>query len=140
MKKAGWSDGYDASTLVDEWERSLPGFTMIDSARRALKSFGGLSVVAEGPGRDIGRTSFRIDPTSGYYDPETYAERAREAGVTQLFPIGETSDSGALAIDEEGRVWEFFDGIVSLGSSISEAIEALVLGLRKPTPIKPAES
>lgn len=104
------------------------------AAAALLEEFGGLYVTSpDGPGRDLRRRPFAIDPTMAAATTETLADFGRVLG-TRLFPIGVEGDGEAyLAVDEGGRVFALdHAGEWFLGASIREALVTLVHGVEPP--------
>jgi hypothetical protein len=99
------------------------------AARSALAEFGGLYVVQDGPGRDLRRRPFAIDPTQVAATTETLTDLGKVLDTT-LFPIGMEGDHDAvLAIDEAGRVFALdHAGVWFLGDDLDAAIITLVTG------------
>ncbi|KWW99243.1 hypothetical protein LI90_877 [Carbonactinospora thermoautotrophica] len=102
----------------------------------ALNEFGGLYVTQDGPGRDLARRPFAIDPTLAAATPETLADFGRVIGA-RLFPLGIEGDYQAiLAVDEHGRVFSLdHAGEWHLGDSVAEALTTLVTG-RQPARVR----
>lgn len=103
--------------------------TVFPAALEAWAEFGGLAFDLSGPGRQLARTPFLVDPLCGLHQPRTLADLGR-ALDTRLAPLGEESYGQALlAIDEEGRVYSLdHTGEWFLGQDIDQAITALVIG------------
>lgn len=102
---------------------------MFPAAVEAWAEFGGLAFDLAGPGRELARTPFLIDPLRGLHQPRTLADLGR-ALDTRLAPLGEERFGQALlAVDEEGRVYSLdHAGEWFLGHGIDQAVSALVLG------------
>ena len=126
LRAAGWRPGRDVVAAVDDWlrrtaiERELPIF---DTARTALREFGGLSIPQRGSTGlpDRGWAS-RFYPADGAPSTREIAEFG-ELIATPVFPLGENADGPShLVIDERGRVFRlhpvyyFF-----IGASMDEA-------------------
>lgn len=103
------------------------------AATQALSEFGGLFVVQDGPGRDLRRRPFAIDPTQVAATAETLASVGELLG-TRLFPLGLEGDhESVLAIDESGRVFALdHAGVWFLGESVDAALITLVTGTQPP--------
>lgn len=130
---AGWFHGRNVGSLVSQWEEELrlsDNFEMFATAERALSEFGGLFVNQEGPGETCSREPFRIDPTLAIHEADRFAEFADFLKM-KLYPLGEAfGGHGFLAIAENGQVVLLMQDIQSLGESIEEALEHLVLGVK----------
>jgi hypothetical protein len=134
---AGWQPGRSAERQTEDAVRMLERMTGRRGARHrsfpaavdVLTEFGGLHVMQDGPGEDVRRRPFAIDPTRAAATTETLADLGRLLGV-RLFPIGfEGDDDALLAVDERGRVFALdHAGEWYLGGSIDEALTALVSG------------
>jgi hypothetical protein len=137
LEKAGWFPGRDIAKQLEQWKRKLEksGFPMSAAAEKVLREFGGLNIRQEGPGLEMARQSFELDPSVAEHEKECFAAHSRFAG-TSLSPLGEHEDGhGYLAIGDDGRV--FLMGLVSddlwlEGNTIEEALEALIQGKRTP--------
>lgn len=103
------------------------------AAVAALREFGGLYVIQDGPGRDLRRRPFAIDPTQVAATTEALADLGRVLNV-KLFPIGMEGDhESVLAIDEFGRVFALdHAGFWYLGDSVAAALCTLVTGTQPP--------
>lgn len=141
LRDAGWperrlteADVAAAVAFVSE-EVGRNGATIeaFPAATEALNEFGGLYVVQDGPGRDLSRRPFAIDPTQVAATTETLADLSRLLDV-KLFPIGMEGDhESVLAIDEAGRVFALdHAGVWYLGDSVAAALTALVTGTQPP--------
>lgn len=102
-------------------------------ATQVLKEFGGLYVNQDGPGLDLRRRAFAIDPTHVAATAETLADLGRILD-TSLFPVGMEGDHDSiLAIDEAGRIFALdHAGVWFLGASMDEAITGLITGSQPP--------
>lgn len=141
VRAAGWFEGRrvdaEAAAAVDivrrqvgrKGERSEP----FPAATEALNEFGGLYVLQEGPGRDLRRRPFAIDPSPVAASTESLADVGRQL-QTKLFPIGMEGDHDSiLAMDEAGRVYALdHAGTWYLGETIDAAIVGLVTGVQPP--------
>lgn len=137
LTAAGWSPGRRADKQTADAIGQLGRVTGRDGARHrsfpaaveVLSEFGGLYVTQDGPGEDIRRRPFAVDPTRAAASTETLADLGRVLGVG-LFPIGfEGDDDALLAVDEGGRVFALdHTGDWYLGASIDEALTTLVTG------------
>ncbi|MGW6919068.1 SUKH-3 domain-containing protein [Kitasatospora sp. NPDC054939] len=137
LKQAGWHPGRWQIRQAEEWADTLAGHggpdapphAVFPAAVEAWAEFGGLAVDLAGPGRELARTPFLIDPLCGLHQPRTLADLGRALG-TRLAPLGEERYGQALlALDEEGRVYSLdHTGEWFLGYGIDEAVSTLVLG------------
>ncbi|WP_435652511.1 SUKH-3 domain-containing protein [Kitasatospora purpeofusca] len=137
LKAAGWHPGRWQIRQAEEWADTLAGHggptdvphTVFPAAVEAWAEFGGLAFDLAGPGRQLARTPFLVDPLCGLHQPRTLADLGR-ALDTRIAPLGEEAYGQALlAIDEEGRVFSLdHTGEWYLGDSVDRAISALVLG------------
>lgn len=141
LRDAGWSEGRrtdtEAAMAVDivreqigrHDERTEP----FPAATAVLSEFGGLYVIQDGPGVDLARRPFAIDPTEVAATTETLADLGRRL-QTRLFPIGMEGDHDSiLAVDETGRVYAIdHTGAWLLGDTIEAAFVTLVTGTQPP--------
>jgi hypothetical protein len=99
----------------------------------AVREFGGIHVVQDGPGRALRRHDFAIDPTQVAATTETLADLGKRLN-TRLFPIRVEGDhESVLAIDEGGRVFALdHAGVWYLGGSVAAALTTLVTGTEPP--------
>jgi hypothetical protein len=135
LAAAGWSPGRRVpDDELREWAGQLDGFTMSSAAERVLREFGGLSVDGFGPGLEVAREPFAIDPLVAIGEDDHFRRLTDEYGV-ELFPLGEAAQHFYfLAIDPDGRTYLAMEDVSLLGESFDEALEALVAG-RLATPI-----
>jgi hypothetical protein len=141
LHAAGWSaerlTDEQVATAVefvrDEVGRNGARIVPFPAADEALHEFGGLYVVQDGPGRDLRRRPFAIDPTLVAATTETLADLGALLD-TRLFPLGMEGDHDAvLAIDEAGRVFALdHAGVWYLGDDIIAALTTLVTGAQPP--------
>ncbi len=141
LRGEGWSAGRytdaQVASAVDvvcgEVGRNGARIEALPAAAEALSEFGGLHVVQDGPGRDVRRRPFAIDPTQVAATAETLADLGKLLD-TKLFPIGMEGDhDSVLAIDEAGRVFALdHAGVWYLGDSVDAALIALVTGTQPP--------
>ncbi|MEU6299942.1 SUKH-3 domain-containing protein [Streptomyces erythrochromogenes] len=139
LRTAGWEPGrwdakqaeYWADALRDHTTPAGHRHTVFPAAVEAWAEFGGLTVTAAGPGRQIAPTPIRIDPLTGLHLARTFADLGR-ALSTQLCPLGVEADGGShLALDREGRVYGIdHTGDWYLGSTVDEALTLLLTGLQ----------
>jgi hypothetical protein len=136
----GWHDGRQVSkattarrvsTVCGLVGRRGQRHEPFPAALDALGEFGGLYVDQDGPGRDLRRRPFAIDPEMAAASAETLADFARVIGV-RLFPLGVEGDGEALlAVDERGRVFALdHAGEWLLGETVDEALTTLVTGVQ----------
>ncbi|KJS58408.1 SUKH-3 domain-containing protein [Streptomyces rubellomurinus] len=137
LKAAGWHPGRWEIRQAEEWADTLvghggpagPGHTVFPAAVEAWAEFGGLAFDLVGPGRQLARSPFLLDPLCGLHLPRTLSDLGRALG-TRLAPLGEEAHGQSLlAIDEEGRVYGLdHTGEWFLGHGIDQAITTLVQG------------
>ncbi|WP_442906167.1 SUKH-3 domain-containing protein [Kitasatospora sp. NBC_00458] len=137
LKATGWHPGRWQIRQAEEWADTLVGYggpagvqhSVFPAAVEAWAEFGGLAFDLSGPGRQLARTPFLIDPLRGLHQPRTLADLGR-ALDTRLAPLGEEAYGQALlVVDEEGRVYSLdHTGEWFLGHGVDQAIAALVLG------------
>jgi hypothetical protein len=137
LTAAGWAPGRGDPTRARAWTLALASHaapdgrqhTVVDAALRAFTDFGGLAVRQEGPGEQVARATFVLDPMRGLHSVTALAELSELVGA-RLTPLGEEGDgTGVLAIDERGRVF-LVDHTADwhLGDSLDEALATLVRG------------
>ncbi len=141
LRDAGWperrlTDAQVATAVAfvsGEVGRNGATIEAFPAATEALTEFGGLYVVQDGPGRDLRRRPFAIDPTQVAATTETLADLGRLLD-TKLFPIGMEGDhESVLAIDEAGRVFALdHAGVWFLGDGVVSALTTLVTGAQPP--------
>lgn len=141
LGEAGWSQGRrtDEQTaqavhlVCDQVGRHGARIEAFDAAIAVLNEFGGLYVVQDGPGRDLRRRPFALDPTQVAATAETLADFGRLLD-TRLFPLGMEGDhDSVLVIDESGRFFALdHAGEWYLGESIEAALTTLVTGTQPP--------
>ena len=130
LANAGWTETWDRSADLEQWERALPEFTMSDAARDALRRYGGVQVRESGAGEEWARNSFHVEPTLCWGESDRFADFEAIVG-TALFPLGEIQDGHVfLAIGADGRVFGLMMEIGLVGETMEDAIEALTRGLR----------
>jgi hypothetical protein len=138
LRTHGWHDG----RRVDE-DRTAAALRLVGeqvgshghrhepfpAAVEALAEFGGLYVTQDGPGQQLRRRPFAIDPTMAAGSAETLADLAGVIGAV-LYPLGVEGDHDALlAVDERGRVFALdHAGEWFLGETIAAALTTLVTG------------
>ncbi|MBM7790147.1 SUKH-3 domain-containing protein [Tenggerimyces flavus] len=133
----GWSRvrGTDEQTartvrlICDQVGRHGARIESFEAANAVLTAFGGMSVAQHGPGRDLRRRPFTLDPLLAAATAETLADFGGLLG-TRLFPLGMEGDHDAmLAIDESGRIFALdHAGEWFLGDSIEPALAVLMSG------------
>ncbi|MFE4371202.1 SUKH-3 domain-containing protein [Streptomyces sp. NPDC056835] len=138
LREAGWQPGRWDIRRAEEWADALRAHTTPAGHRHAVlpaavevwAEFGGLRVVAPGPGRQIAPAVVRIDPLAGIHLARTLADLGRSLD-TEISPLGEEGDGQAiLAIDTTGRVFSIdHTGDWYLGPNIDRALGTLLTGL-----------
>ncbi|QES48628.1 SUKH-3 domain containing protein [Streptomyces venezuelae] len=139
LRTAGWQPGrwdikqaeYWADALRDHTTPAGHRHTVFPAAVEAWAEFGGLTITAPGPGRQIAPTAVRLDPLTGLHLARTLADLGR-ALSTRLCPLGVEADGTShLALDAEGRVYSIdHTGDWYLGAGIDQALTALLTGLQ----------
>jgi hypothetical protein len=132
---AGWAPGRrtDVPGVLDFLrENADPDAAPIesfDAATAVIAEFGGLSVDQDGPGIDLRRRAFTIDPTQAYGTGDTLADLGKRLD-TRLFPVGtDGNQDSILAVDEAGRVYALdHAGTWYLGDAIDSGLVTLVTG------------
>jgi SUKH-3 immunity protein len=135
LRKAGWYPGRQVPELVSMWKNHpfIADLEMFETAERFLLEFGGITVTQSGPGVNLARSPFKIDPTLVYHQSDLFKEFGRTVD-TRLYPLGEAADGWYyLAIGENGRVYYVMEDIMLAGYTEDEALENLLIG-RKVTP------
>ena len=137
LRSGGWSEGRRADAQVAAMVEVVRGevgrfgarIEPFPAATEALSEFGGVYVVQDGPGHDLRRRPFAIDPTQVATTTETLADLGKVLETT-LFPIGMEGDhDSVLAIDQAGRVFALdHAGIWHVGDTIDAAFITLVSG------------
>jgi hypothetical protein len=142
LRAAGWSPDHRQSegqvavaieVVEAEVGRNGAKIESFPAAIDALRTFGGVHVAQDGPGRDLRRRPFAIDPTQVAATAETLADLGKQLN-TRLFPIGMEGDhDSVVAIDETGRVFALdHAGVWYLGDSIETALTTLITGTEPP--------
>jgi len=141
LREAGWSPGRrtDDQTAAaiaavhDQVGSNGARLEAFDAAVEVLTEFCGLLVLQDGPGTDLRRRPFAIDPTEVAACAETLADLGRSLDA-RLFPIGLEGDHDSiLAVDDSGRVFALDPGGVwFLGDSIGAALVTLITGSQPP--------
>jgi hypothetical protein len=141
LREAGWSRGRRAddqaaaaiAVVHDQVGRNGARLEVFGAAVEALTEFCGVLVLQDGPGTDLRRRPFAIDPTDVAASAETLADLGRSLD-TRLFPIGLEGDHDSiLVIDESGRVFALdHAGAWFLGDSIDAALVTLITGTLPP--------
>ncbi|WP_326599287.1 SUKH-3 domain-containing protein [Streptomyces sp. NBC_01803] len=131
LRDAGWFPGRSVTTT--EWEnvlRESGDFEMHEAARLFLTEFGGLEINQEGPGKNMARSPFRLDPTVAKWDEEIFDVLSEEAGV-YLYPIGDAFRRNQyLGIAADGAVYLGMDSVMLLARSPDRALENLIEGIQ----------
>jgi hypothetical protein len=99
----------------------------------ALREFTGLTIMQDGPGIDLRRRPFLIDPVPVAATTETLADFGAVLGQ-MLFPIGLEGDyDSIIAMAESGHVFALdHTGEWHLGDSMDEALVTLITGRQPP--------
>jgi len=132
LRRAGWYPGRQVPELVSKWKNhpAIADIEMFETAERFLLEFGGIEVTQSGPGVNLARSPFKIDPTVAYHQSDLFTEFGRMVD-TRLYPLGEAADRWYyLAIGENGRVYYVMEDIVLAGYTEDEALENLLIGRR----------
>lgn len=132
LRAAGWHRGRDIGPIVDDWVRALLAeFPPFPEAVNALKEFGQLSTRESGPGQNVARMPFDIDPRLAAGERDRFIPHETRLGAS-LYPLGECMGGHAfLAILADGRVFAIGDGTIDLvGGTAREAIYNLLVGVR----------
>jgi hypothetical protein len=130
FKSAGWFPGRTVEVRFDRVEvlRSFP------IAAGLLREYGGLRVGKCGPGRDCATSDIEFTTAPSLKDRD--AVSALETAGDDLFPIGSAHHRHMeLFVDSAGRLVAYGvpDGkIYTVGESIIDGIERLLLGYRYP--------
>ncbi|MGN9793470.1 SUKH-3 domain-containing protein [Streptomyces sp. NPDC054847] len=145
LRDAGWQPGRWDIKQAEHWADTLRAHvspaghqhTVFPAAVEAWAEFGGLTVVAPGPGRQHAPAPLRFDPLEGLHLARTLADLGR-ALDTEISPLGMEGDQQAvLAMDMEGRVYSIdHTGDWYLGADIDQALTTLVTGVQ-PTRLTP---
>jgi hypothetical protein len=150
LLRMGWYAGRDVSAQVDGWlsgalprdyDRAFardgyPEYRPTPAARAVLDEFGGLFATGGLTGVSRATSNFQIFPLDGkgdltgfVFDVQELAERIGK----RVFQVGEAERGmGALAVDEDGRVYLIGPVIYLAGRTIDEALSNMLLGLRFP--------
>ncbi|GAA0263683.1 SUKH-3 domain-containing protein [Cryptosporangium japonicum] len=144
LRASGWAPDRKDVQRARHWGLTLSAWaspaghqhTFSPKASVALAEFGGLTVHQDGPGVDVARTTFTLDPELALHTWLTLRGLGAALDVG-LFPLGVEDDGvSILAIDTTGRVFAL-DHTAEwlLGRTIEEALTTLVLG-RKPRRVR----
>ncbi|MFJ5230863.1 SUKH-3 domain-containing protein [Kitasatospora sp. NPDC088391] len=130
LAAAGWHPGRQVP--VRRWRELLEAsghLRMHAAAARFLAEFGGLEVGHGGPGVNVARTAFHLDPELAVGEEERFADWSERLG-RDLFPIGEL-DHGRffLAVDATGEICLVETWVESYGP-FRQGLEKLVLGIK----------
>jgi hypothetical protein len=141
LREAGWSEGRrtdaEAAMAVDivreQIGRHGERTESFGAATAAQSEFGGIYVIQDGPGRDLARRPFAIDPTEVAATTETLADVGKRLQA-RLFPIGMEGDhDSVLAVAESGKVYAVdHTGVWLLGDTIDAALITLITGTQPP--------
>lgn len=110
LRSGGWSEGRRADAQVAAMVEVVRGevgrfgarIEPFPAATEALSEFGGVYVVQDGPGHDLRRRPFAIDPTQVATTTETLADLGKVLETT-LFPIGMEGDHDSVLAIDQGR-------------------------------------
>jgi len=137
LRAAGWVPGRWDMRQAEEWADTLRAHTtpaghvhaVFPAAVEVWAEFGGLSLTAPGPGRQIAPATLRFDPLAGIHLARTLGDLGRSLD-TEISPVGEEGDGQAvLAVDTTGRVYSIdHTGDWFLGPHIDQALAMLVSG------------
>lgn len=126
----GWSPTHDATDQLAMWCNRLGSrFHLPEAARDALVRYGGLSVLQSGPGIELGRHNFELDPALAIGEEELFREHGQKIRK-DLFPLGEAMNAHLfLAISTDGEVYALMgEDLWFVGEDIDTAITRLVEG------------
>ena len=132
LRKAGWFEGRDVGDRLVEWRKRLrlDGFEPSRAAERALREFGGIQVDQRGPGVNLARQSFVIDPLLGLGERDRFEHFEAVLGLP-LYPFGECENGATfLAIAADGRVFALAEQIDLAGETALDGIVNLIRGVR----------
>lgn len=148
LEALGWRPGRDVSDQVSRWladwvddladmpfERDgYPRYEPIPAALAVLNEFGGLVSRANGRGVTSAQIPFTIYPTGQGDDLAQFATAAQMLGErvdARVFQVGNVErNTGALVVDEEGRVFACGPVDLYLGKDIYEALTRMIKGIR----------
>lgn len=134
LNDAGWFPGRTVTPQVERWKAALAsgGLRIFPAAEEALREFGGLRAGAWRAGEESAQMPFHLDPLLAQPDRNLFAAPSHLVS-RPLYPLGEVADGHAfLAITDDGRVFMFMEDLWLVGSTIHEALEALLEGKEKP--------
>ncbi|WP_416979057.1 SUKH-3 domain-containing protein [Streptomyces sp. T028] len=127
LRLSGWFPG--RRTDLRAWQEQLSGFTWHPAAERFLTEFGGVSVDVSGPGVDVAREPFDIDPGLAVGEEEAFQELSERFGRS-FFPLGEIGQGEFfLALDEDGVLYLLAAWAFRLGPA-DQGLENLVTGVK----------
>ena len=131
LKAGGWYPDRRKLLRAEAWARTLAdaGHAVFPAAIEAFAEFGDVTVDVKGPGADVARTSFTVDPLRGLHQPRTVADLGRALELPTC-PLGEERDGAALLVlDAAGRVYSLdHAGEWFLGHTVDQAFITLILG------------
>jgi len=129
LRAHGWHEGRRVPEDQTAAAIRLVGREPFPAAVEALAEFGGIYVAQDGPGQELRRMPFALDPTMSAGSAQTLADFSRVIGAA-LYPLGVEGDHDALlAVDEQGRVFALdHAGEWFLGDTVADALRTLVTG------------
>ncbi|MEK6238993.1 MAG: SUKH-3 domain-containing protein [Planctomycetales bacterium] len=131
LTTVGFHDFRLLGVNASQWiEQLTPEYSCFPAADIALRSFGGLTVNVSGPGENVVRSDFELDPTDGIGAGDYYRDHEEIVGG-KLYPLGCCSrEVDSLVVDDSGRAYCFNDAGVFRFASTEELIMGLILGRR----------
>ena len=126
LLNSGWKPGRSVFNEVE-----LPhDWTIFGTAEKILDEFGNLRLLSEGAGIAFARSSIEFRPILAAFEYAGFVEYEITLGK-RLYPLGELNGGyGLLLVDEDGVIYHDSSVLYSIGSSISVAIENILLGMR----------
>lgn len=137
LRKAGWFPGRRVGPSGWIAQLEPEGFRSSPAAEAALTTLGGLVVTP--PRRTdtpVAPERFEIDPAHGSGEADRLPCWEAKIGGP-VFPLGLAYAYHWLLIGGNGRVFVGDDSedVALVGASVHEAVDALTLGTRRPTPV-----
>ncbi|AMV22363.1 hypothetical protein VT03_31000 [Planctomyces sp. SH-PL14] len=124
LRNAGWSE-HRYVPLYDFIKNSPILFPL---ARSILIQFDGLQIGTSGAGVDCAASDIKFDSWP-VYDSASEMEELCAANGKLFCPLGYCHcDHGLVVIDEEGKVFTFYDSLRLMGSSFEEGIQNILDG------------